>query len=102
MTPNNNEKATVVDLAAGTGLFTEALVASSGRRGGERFEIIAVEPHDQMRQELESKALPGVRVVKGWASELPIESASVDVVFATQVSQIYMDAYERNSAMVGC
>ncbi|OKL63477.1 hypothetical protein UA08_01963 [Talaromyces atroroseus] len=76
----------VVDLAAGTGLFTEALVAARPKEEGEAgfYEIVAVEPHDDMRKELENKALPGVKVVKGWASELPMESGSVDVVFATQ------------------
>lgn len=70
----------LVDLAAGTGLFTEALAIRP-----EAYEIIAVEPHDDMRNELERKQLPGVKVLKGWASELAIESGSVDVVFATQV-----------------
>ncbi|EED13880.1 2-heptaprenyl-1,4-naphthoquinone methyltransferase, putative [Talaromyces stipitatus ATCC 10500] len=69
----------LVDLAAGTGLFTEALAARP-----EGYEIIAVEPHDEMRRELEGKELKGVKVVKGFAQELPIESGSVDGVFATQ------------------
>jgi ubiquinone/menaquinone biosynthesis C-methylase UbiE len=78
----------VIDLAAGTGLFTEALVAARPKEEAGSYDIVAVEPHDDMRKELESKALPGVEVVKGWASELPIESGSVDVVFATQVTYI--------------
>lgn len=70
----------LVDLAAGTGLFTEALAARP-----EGYEIIAVEPHDEMRKELERKGLKGVSVVKGFAEGLPIEDGSVDGVFATQV-----------------
>lgn len=72
----------LIDLAAGTGLFTEALAA---RRREEGFEIFAVEPHDDMRRELEAKKLSGVRVVKGYASQIPLESGTVDGVFATQV-----------------
>lgn len=70
----------LVDLAAGTGLFTEALAARP-----EGYEIIAVEPHDEMRRELERKELERVSVVKGYAEKLPIEDGSVDGVFATQV-----------------
>jgi ubiquinone/menaquinone biosynthesis C-methylase UbiE len=76
----NRQQLKLVDLAAGTGLFTEALAARP-----EGYEIIAVEPHDEMRKELEGKGLPGVTVMKGFAQELPIESGSVDGVFATQV-----------------
>ncbi|KAF3397488.1 hypothetical protein DPV78_007960 [Talaromyces pinophilus] len=75
----NRKGLRLVDLAAGTGLFTEALAARP-----EGYEIIAVEPHDEMRRELEGKRLKGVSVVKGFAQELPIESGSVDGVFATQ------------------
>lgn len=76
----NRQGLRLVDLAAGTGLFTEALAARP-----EGYEIIAVEPHDEMRKELEGKGLKGVSVAKGFAQELPIKTGSVDGVFATQV-----------------
>lgn len=72
--------ASVLDLAAGTGLFTEALAARP-----EGFRIVAVEPHDDMRGELERKTLPGVQVRKGWGSDIPLESGSLDAVLAAQV-----------------
>lgn len=81
----NRQGLRLVDLAAGTGLFTEALAARP-----EGYEVIAVEPHDEMRRELEGKGLKGVSVVKGFAQELPIESGSVDGVFATQVCSFFL------------
>ncbi|KAL1963769.1 hypothetical protein VTN77DRAFT_7835 [Rasamsonia byssochlamydoides] len=71
--------AKVLDLAAGMGKFTEVLAARP-----EGFETLAVEPHDDMRAELEKKALRGVQVRKGWASSIPLESKSVDAVVVAQ------------------
>ncbi|KAK5943389.1 hypothetical protein PMZ80_004396 [Knufia obscura] len=55
----------VLDLAAGTGKFTQLLSARP-----ESYEIIAVEPHDGMRKELEDKQLKNVTVRKGTAENL--------------------------------
>ncbi|KAK5951727.1 hypothetical protein OHC33_007406 [Knufia fluminis] len=55
----------VLDLAAGTGKFTQLLSARP-----EPYEIIAVEPHDGMRKELEDKQLKNVTVRKGTAENL--------------------------------
>lgn len=57
--------ARVVEVAAGTGKFTEALAARH-----EGFEVVAVEPHGAMRRELEGKGLRGVSVRDGRAEEL--------------------------------
>lgn len=57
--------ARIVEVAAGTGKFTEALAARH-----EGFEVIAVEPHDEMRAALEAKGLRGVRVRAGRAEAL--------------------------------
>lgn len=75
-----HEGAKVVDLAAGTGKFTEILAVRP-----ERFDILAVEPHDEMRAELEKKALPGVKVVNGTATSIPVPSKSLDGLVAAQV-----------------
>lgn len=72
--------ARVVDLAAGTGKFTEALAARP-----EGFEILAVEPHAEMREVLEGKGLRGVKVLDGTAEELPVEDGWADAVFVAQV-----------------
>lgn len=62
-----------VDLAAGTGLFTRALL-------GRVPEIIAVEPDERMRDVL-AAATPEVRVLAGRGEELPLPDASADAVF---------------------
>ncbi|GAM83440.1 hypothetical protein ANO11243_014280 [Dothideomycetidae sp. 11243] len=71
---------TVVDLAAGTGKFTELLV-----KRAEAFEVIAVEPHSDMRGVLEKKQLPGAQVLEGLSTSIPIPDGSVDAVIAAQV-----------------
>lgn len=50
---------TIIDMGAGTGKFTEILAARE-----EEFEIIAVEPHEDMRQVLVAKKLPRTAVLK--------------------------------------
>lgn len=60
--------AKILDLAAGTGKFTEALAARD-----EKYQIIAVEPHPQMRAVLADKKLPGVTVEDGKADSIPLE-----------------------------
>ena len=73
--------ARIVDLAAGTGKFTELLVGRD-----EDFDILAVEPHSDMRKELEKKHLRGVKVLEGEASRMAgVESQSVDAVVVAQV-----------------
>lgn len=73
--------ARIMDLAAGTGKFTELISARP-----EKFEIIAVEPHDKMRAELERKKLRGVTVVDAAAEDLSnIESGTFAAVIASQV-----------------
>lgn len=73
--------ARIVDLGAGTGIFTKLL---ANRHEG--FEIFAVEPHADMRAELEKKGLKNVKVVEGAASSMRgVESQCVDAVVAAQV-----------------
>ncbi|KAG8622966.1 hypothetical protein KVT40_007942 [Elsinoe batatas] len=74
-----NKGAAVIDLAAGTGKFTEILAKRE-----EGFKIIAIEPHDDMRAVLEKKKLPGVQVLKGLSTEMPVPDESVDAVIAAQ------------------
>lgn len=59
--------ARVVEVAAGTGKFTEALAARH-----EGFEVVAVEPHAAMRRALEAKALRGVSVRDGTAEDMAL------------------------------
>jgi SAM-dependent methyltransferase len=70
------EPVDVVDLGAGTGKLTRALV-SLGHR------VVAVEPLDEMRVQLEA-AIPGVRAVAGKAESMPLPDASADVVASAQ------------------
>ncbi|KAF0326218.1 putative methyltransferase [Colletotrichum sp. SAR11_59] len=60
--------ANVLDLAAGTGKLTEVLAARH-----ESFNVVAVEPHAEMRAELERKALKGTVVRDGFAAKVPLE-----------------------------
>src|SRR4051812_24114022 len=64
----------VVDLGAGTGKFTELLVATGA-------DVVAVEPVAEMRTKLEA-ALPHVTAVEGTGEAIPAEAGSVDVVTA--------------------
>lgn len=73
--------ARIVDLAAGTGKLTEVLAARP-----EEYEILAVEPHDKMRQTLEAKGLRGVRSRSGTAEQMGVEDGWADAVVVAQVS----------------
>jgi ubiquinone/menaquinone biosynthesis C-methylase UbiE len=66
----------VLDLAAGTGKLTRQLVPLGAR-------VIAVEPIDAMRQQLE-RAVPGVEALVGTAEAIPLPDASVDAVTCAQ------------------
>jgi SAM-dependent methyltransferase len=67
--------AVAVDLAAGTGLFTRALLGRAAR-------VVAVEPDDRMRDVLARRS-PGVDVRRGWGESMPLPDASADAVFVS-------------------
>ncbi|CAI6341467.1 unnamed protein product [Periconia digitata] len=73
------DAASLVDLAAGTGKFTEALAARP-----ERFRTLAVEPHAQMREQLARKNLDDVTVAEGYSTAIPAASETIDAVFVAQ------------------
>ena len=64
-----------MDLAAGTGLFTRALL-------GRVPEITAVEPDGRMRAVLAERT-EGVRVLDGRGEAIPLPDASADAVFVS-------------------
>ena len=66
----------VVDVAAGTGLFTRELVPFAR-------ELIAVEPSRGMRLEFTRQEL-GVEVLEGTAESLPFDDHTIDVITAAQ------------------
>ena len=71
----------MVDLAAGTGKFTESIVSRLEFR-----EVIAVEPHPQMRKLLNDKALARVKVVDGTATDMKaVPNQWADAVVIAQV-----------------
>ena len=70
------ESCDVIDLGAGTGKLTRALVALGHR-------VVAVEPLDEMRARLEV-ALPDVLALAGRAEAIPLPDASADVVTCAQ------------------
>jgi SAM-dependent methyltransferase len=63
---------TVLDLGAGTGKLTRALLETGAR-------VVAVEPGNAMRAELE-RAAPGAEALRGSAEDIPLPSASVDAI----------------------
>lgn len=73
--------ADVIDLAAGTGKFTDLLL-----KRPEHFHVTAVEPHDGMRAILEGKGWKDLAIVNGLSTKMPLQDASVDAVVAAQVS----------------
>ena len=64
----------VLDLGAGTGKLTAALVALGA-------DVVAVEPDPDMLAELR-RGLPGVRALDGRAETIPLPDGSVDAVLA--------------------
>jgi len=64
-----------VDLAAGTGLFTRALL-------GRVPEVVAVEPDARMRTVLAQQS-PQVRVLEGWGEAIPLPDGCADAVFVS-------------------
>ncbi len=71
--------APVVDLAAGTGKVTEAML----RCGVPPAAVLAVEPDGGMRAEL-SRRLPEITVRPGSAEQIPAEDRAVDAVLVGQ------------------
>jgi len=67
---------TVLDLGAGTGKLTRALVATGA-------EVIALEPGDEMRTQLE-RAVPQARALAAGAESIPLPDDSVDAATAGQ------------------
>jgi SAM-dependent methyltransferase len=68
----------VLDLGAGTGLLTEALVAAG-------HDVVAVDPAPEMLAQLAAR-LPGVETAVGTAEEIPVADAAVDAVVAGQAA----------------
>ena len=77
----------ILDLGAGTGKFTEILAQRP-----ERFNIVAVEPHDDMATVLRGKQLHNVEIRSGEARNIPAEDQSFDAVIAAQVCLVEMPA----------
>ncbi|OAA73460.1 Methyltransferase type 11 [Cordyceps fumosorosea ARSEF 2679] len=75
---SGKKNARIVDIAAGTGKFTEVLADRD-----EHFEIVAVEPVESMRTTLVSKNL-GIRVQDGLASCLDLPDAWADAITVAQ------------------
>ena len=92
---SDQKGAKILDLAAGTGKFTEALAARD-----EGYEIVAVEPHGQMRQVLEEKKLPGVTVKDGSAENIQLEDDSVDAVICAQVGSNFILCLQRKLSIL--
>jgi len=81
---DNELQGRIVDLAAGTGKFTELLTQRE-----EGYEILAVEPHEGMRGVLEGKGLKGVKVLEGSAEiMMGVEKGWAAAVIVAQVGLV--------------
>ena len=67
---------TAIDLAAGTGKFTESLLQTGA-------QVIAIEPVDAMRAQL-AEALPPVEALAGTAEAMPLANGYADAVLSAQ------------------
>ena len=75
-----NDEVVVVDVGAGTGIFTRLLLEKD-------LSVAAIEPVEKMRQALEESIRGSrgkLRVMEGGAEEIPLPSSSVDVVTCAQ------------------
>lgn len=52
----------------------------------EEFEVVGIEPHAEMREELVKKELRGVTVQDGDAGHMPVEDGWGDALITAQVS----------------
>ena len=66
----------VLDLGAGTGIFSRQILAHVGR-------LTAVDPSASMRESFRA-ATPGVEILDGSDVSIPLGDASVDAVFVAQ------------------
>jgi SAM-dependent methyltransferase len=66
----------ILELGAGTGIFTRVLLASG-------HKVVAVEPDAEMRARLLARS-PGVETCRGEAEAIPLPDASVDAVVCAQ------------------
>lgn len=71
-----DEPLRVVDLGAGTGIFTRVLTSLA-------HQVLAVEPDSGMREKLAAKT-PDAEVLEGSAEAIPLPDSSVDAVVAAQ------------------
>ncbi|CAO0791058.1 unnamed protein product [Mucor circinelloides] len=77
------EKASVIDLAAGTGLMTKALVTKG-------FIVTAVEPVEGMRTKL-MEVVPGVPCIEGTSWSIPVDGASQNAIVVAQAFHWFDD-----------
>lgn len=76
---------TILDLGCGTGRYSGALAQHFGA------DVIAVDPSEQMLAQARRKAAPHVSWRRGAGEQLPLEDASVDLVFMSMVFHHFAD-----------
>ncbi|HEY1425029.1 MAG TPA: class I SAM-dependent methyltransferase [Caulobacteraceae bacterium] len=75
----------ILDLGCGTGRYSGPLARHFGA------EVIAIDPSEQMLAQARAKAAPGVTWRQGAGEALPLEDASVDLVFMSMVFHHFND-----------
>ena len=80
----NFDNIKILDLGAGTGIFTRLLIPYYNAKSHENEPIVAVEPVDGMREEF-AKVLPSwVKVYSGTGNNIPFDDNSFDIVICAQ------------------
>ena len=93
---NSVTGAKTLDVGAETGKLTDLL---AGR--DEIFEVVVVEPHNEMREQLEKKRLKGVRILRGdaWGSQRQIRSLMPSLLL--KYAYVYYMLYPIHCLRVG-
>jgi len=80
----NFDKIKILDLGAGTGIFTRLLIPYYTPEAHKLSPIAAVEPVVGMREEFDRVMAPWVKVYSGTGSLIPFEDNSFDIVIVAQ------------------
>lgn len=78
---DNDKALTILELGAGTGMFTKAM--AEALEGFPKIRIIASDPQPYMYEVLKKK-VPGIETMQFLAEKIPFPDESIDIVIAAQ------------------
>ncbi|XP_031552157.1 uncharacterized methyltransferase-like C25B8.10 [Actinia tenebrosa] len=86
---DNDSALTILELGAGTGMFTKVLVEAL--KGFPKIRIIASDPQLLMLEKLK-KNIPGIEAMQFLAEKIPFPDESIDIVIAAQCFHWFANA----------